>query len=64
MCDLGNKMLASGSFDSKIHIWASYGEVIQTLIGHTKRVQCLCVWKDKLVSGSYDKTIRYAEYSF
>lgn len=52
-------MIASGSFDAKIHIWSSYGEIVRTLTGHTKRIQCLCEWKDKLISGSYDKTIRY-----
>jgi hypothetical protein len=68
---IDDKTLASGSYDSTVRVWDvgaqcpeevrenRSGACILTLCGHGSRVTSLAVLSDgKLVSGSYDRTIR------
>ena len=52
--------IVSGSSDNSIKIWdVESGEVIKTLVGHSKLVSCIAIMnKDTIVSGSFDYTIK------
>jgi WD40 repeat protein len=56
--------LVSGSGEGHVEVWAMSAtapwtcERTRTLLGHTDYVWSLVGWKDKLLSGSKDKTIR------
>ncbi|KAI1003953.1 putative E3 ubiquitin ligase complex SCF subunit [Podosphaera aphanis] len=56
---LGDNILATGSYDSTIKIWnIDTGECIRTLVGHTCGIRALQFDDQKLISGSLDKTVR------
>jgi WD40 repeat protein len=54
-------MLASGSFDGSVKLWAvATGEELACLQGHTRAVMALAFAPDghRIASGSYDQTVR------
>ena len=56
---MNNGMLATGGSDNQIHIWDTKGlNKIGSLHGHTGTVSNLDYANGKLVSGSYDTTVR------
>lgn len=55
----GEKILATGSYDSTIKVWnVDTGEEIRTLHGHTNGLRCLSLQGNILVSGSMDQTVK------
>ena len=52
----------SGSSDSTIRVWDAITHAhVTTLHGHTDSVNCLAIYQDKLLSGSYScMKFRYA----
>ena len=59
LCPISNKILASGSDDTRIKIWnIEDRSIMSTLSGHTDYISALCYVKEGvLVSGSYDKSL-------
>ena len=51
-----NRIIVYGT-DNDIKICDSYGNIM-TLTGHTNSIRCVCIFKNKLVSGSDDNTLR------
>jgi len=61
LAELGDNLLASGSYDSTIKIWTLEDpeKPITTLLGHTDRIETILYMKEGiLASGSRDGTIR------
>ena len=55
----GEKILATGSYDSTIKIWnVDTGKEIRTLRGHQNGLRCLSLQGKFLVSGSMDRTVK------
>lgn len=43
VCDLGDGLLGSGSYDKKVRVWdVKNGVVLQTMSGHTDWIWCVC----------------------
>jgi len=53
-----NKLLYSCGSDNDIKAWDKYGNCVHIIQGHTRDVFCLIRFKDMLVSGSNDNTIK------
>jgi WD40 repeat protein len=57
----GKRVVATGAVDGPIRIWdLATGTCLDTLIGHTDRVDAIAVTPDgkRVISGSFDKTVR------
>ena len=64
VCQLSNGLLASGSFDKKVRVWAVSSGVSAVLNGHKNGVNSVCALGDgQIASGSYDKTVRIWQVS-
>ena len=59
LCQISDKILASGSYNKTIKIWnIEDRSIMSTLSGHTGRVKVLCYIKEGIfVSGSWDKSL-------
>ncbi|KAI8906291.1 WD40-repeat-containing domain protein [Gorgonomyces haynaldii] len=53
-------LLITSAEDMQIHCWKmnKWNEPLKILTGHTEGVRCLSAYKDRLVSGSYDASLR------
>lgn len=57
-CD-GSNILMTGSYDKTVRIWhLETGELVRTLVGHTRCVRALQFDEAKLVTGSMDQTLK------
>ena len=54
-----NDLVVSGSRDNSLRLWNLIkGECIDVLQGHVAAVRCVCFDGKKIVSGSYDYTVK------
>lgn len=58
------KHVIAGSWDNNIYVYSiESGRLVQSIPAHDDAVSCLCLRNDVLLSGSWDGTVKYWEFS-
>ena len=56
---MSDNLVVSGSRDNTLRLWnLTTGECLDVLQGHVAAVRCVCFDGKKIVSGSYDYTVK------